>query len=76
MTVHKGQGLTCENAHVLTGDGMTDREISYVEASRAKGFTKIYSDVLTGGECIQDLAALMNRSRQKELAHEYVIEEG
>ena len=74
MSVHKAQGMTCEHAFVLTGDGMTDRELSYVEASRARGVTKLYSDVATVGESVEELAALMNRSRQKELALEHFLE--
>lgn len=74
MTTHKGQGVTCENAFVLTGDGMTDRELSYVQGSRARGFTKLYSDELSGGETIQELALKVGRSRQKVLAYEYQLE--
>ena len=74
ISVHKSQGLTCRNALAMCGDSMTDREISYVQGSRAREFTKFYSDIASGGETIEELAALMNRSRQKELAHEYLIE--
>jgi len=74
MTTHRGQGVTTENAFVMTGDGMTDRELSYVQGSRAKEFTKFYSDEVSGGGTIEELASRMNRSRQKELAHEYLIE--
>jgi ATP-dependent exoDNAse (exonuclease V) alpha subunit len=75
MSVHKGQGITCENALVLTGDSMTDREISYVEGSRARGFTKFYSDELSSGESLLELADKMNVSRQSENALEHVLEQ-
>ena len=74
MSVHKAQGITCDRAFVLTGDCMTDRELSYVEASRARGTTIFYADIESVGESVEDLAALMNRSRQKELALEYLRE--
>ncbi|MCA9139392.1 MAG: relaxase domain-containing protein [Planctomycetales bacterium] len=73
MSVHKGQGITCENALILTGDSMTDREISYVEGSRARGFTKFYSDELSSGVSIPELAERMNVSRQAENALEYEL---
>lgn len=73
MSVHKGQGITCENALIMTGDSMTDREMSYVEGSRAKSVTKLYSDELSSGE-LAELAARMNMSRQAELAYEYEVE--
>lgn len=74
LSAHKGQGVTCENALVLTGDPMTDREISYVEGSRARGITKFYSDEISTGVSLEQLAAKMNVSRQAELAYEYEIE--
>ena len=74
LTTHKGQGVSVENSFIMTGDGMTDRELSYVQGSRAKGYTKFFSDELSGGETISELAAKMNRSRQKELAHEYLLQ--
>ena len=42
LTTHKAQGMTAETAFVLTGGPMTDREISYVQASRARGTTRWY----------------------------------
>ncbi len=71
MSVHKAQGVTCENALVLTGDGMTDRELSYVATSRSRGKTIVYSDELSAGP-LAELAELMRRSRQKEMAHEHL----
>lgn len=75
ISTHRAQGVTTENAFVLGGNlSMTDRELSYVQGSRAKSFTKIYSDAVSTGEGIGGLAELMNRSRQKELAIDHVME--
>lgn len=73
-TTHKGQGQTVDNAFILTGGSMTDRELSYVQGSRARETTAFYADVETGGASIEQLAAQMSRSRQKDLAHEHLIE--
>ena len=67
ITTHKGQGQTVENSFVLLGGTMTDREMSYVQISRARSKTRIYSDSDTGGDSIERLADMMNRSRPKEL---------
>lgn len=69
MTTHKGQGATVERAFVLAGGSMQDREISYVQASRARGETQIFTDRLEAGERLTQLVREMSRSRQKELAH-------
>ena len=75
MTGHKGQGITAKQyAFVLTGGPMTDREMSYVQGSRGAGVTKIYSDILSGGDTIGELAAQMSKSRAKSLAHDFSLE--
>lgn len=71
-TTHAAQGKSVERAFVLVGGPMTDREISYVQGSRAKGMTYFYTDVLSGGESIEELARQMSRSRPKELAHDFL----
>lgn len=73
-TTHKGQGQTVESAFVLVGGPMTDRELSYVQGSRAKGKTCFYADRTNGGTDIQHLAEQMSRSRAKDLIHDYIIE--
>lgn len=73
VTTHKGQGQTVENAFVLTGGPMTDRELSYVQASRARGETRIYTDLLSGGDNLERLARQMSRSNAKDLAHDYLL---
>ena len=74
VSVHKGQGMTVDHSFVLAGDAMTDREWTYVSGSRSRDKTMLYSDLISGGESLAELAQLMNRSRQKELAHEYLIQ--
>ena len=74
VTTHAGQGQTVESAFVLAGGSMTDRELSYVQGSRSRGATWIYTDRLSAGPDLEYLAHQMNRSRAKDLAHEYLIE--
>ena len=72
VTGHRGQGKTVNHAFVLTGGAMTDREMSYVQGSRARLQTRIYTDVVTGGPDIAALAKQMNRSRPKDMAIDYM----
>lgn len=71
-TAHSCQGRSVERAFVLAGGPMTDREIAYVQGSRAKGITYFYTDVISDGETVESLARQMSRSRPKELAHDFV----
>ena len=65
-TSHKGQGKTVETCFALLGGNMQDREISYVQASRARGDTRLYADSEHGE--LKDLARQMATSHQKVLA--------
>ena len=47
---------------------MQDREMRYVQVSRAKGKTQIYTDNLEAGENLTALSKQMSKSRQKDLA--------
>ena len=69
-TAHRSQGTTVENAYVLLGGAMQDRELSYVQLSRARGTTRLYTDEVEAGPQLSDLARQMSKSRQKTLAHE------
>lgn len=42
FTTHKLQGATLENAYVVLGGSMTDREMTYVQGSRARKTTSLY----------------------------------
>ncbi len=68
ITTHKAQGKTVERAYVLAGGMMQDRELSYVQMSRTRGVTKIYTEARDAGDTITELSREMHKSRQKELA--------
>jgi Ti-type conjugative transfer relaxase TraA len=68
VTTHKSQGMTAENTFILAGGSMQDRELSYVQASRASGTTRFYTDKLEAGENLTQLSRAMSISHQKDLA--------
>ena len=67
-TTHRSQGSTSTRTYILAGGTMQDREMSYVQASRAKEQTKFYMTRLESGDEIAHLAREMERSRQKDMA--------
>lgn len=69
LSVHKAQGMTVDQAFVLSSDSMMDREWSYVAASRAREQTHFYCS----GEIETQLEVKMGRSRQKDTSLDYVI---
>jgi conjugative relaxase-like TrwC/TraI family protein len=73
LTTHKGQGATVENAYVFVYGGMTDLQMSYVQTSRARGVTKIYSTKDEAGEGLEDLVRAMSQDRMKHLAHDMAV---
>jgi Ti-type conjugative transfer relaxase TraA len=68
ITTHKAQGKTDERAYVLAGGMMQDRELSYVQMSRTRRETKIYTEARDAGDTLTELSREMYKSRQKELA--------
>jgi conjugative relaxase-like TrwC/TraI family protein len=70
VTTHKGQGVTVDHAYVLAGGSMTDRELAYVQLSRARSTTRVFVDRAAAGEHLGDLASAMEKSRPQELAHD------
>jgi ATP-dependent exoDNAse (exonuclease V) alpha subunit len=68
VTTHKAQGITVDNARVLLGGPMQDREISYVQASRARSQTHFYVEKEKAGKDLATIAATMERSREKKMA--------
>lgn len=63
MTTHKAQGMTCEKAFVLVSDRMVDREMTYVQASRARGETRWYVS-----RDLAEVSRSMEKSHQKYMA--------
>ena len=68
VTTHKAQGMTTENAYLLTSESMQDREISYVQASRARGRTEIFTTEAEAGENLSRLSKTVARSHRQEMA--------
>lgn len=69
-TVHRAQGSTVDRSFVLAGGWMQDKEMAYVQMSRAREHTRIFCDQPTAGEDLSELARAMSRSREKRLAHD------
>ncbi len=74
LTTHKCQGVTCENALVLAGGPMQDREVSFVQASRARGVTRFFTDRLEAGPNLEKLVGQFGKSRAKDLAHDVLAQ--
>lgn len=70
VTTHKAQGITAENAYVLLGGCLQDREVAYVQASRARGETHFALPVSEAGEDLKKIAYRASESRRKLLARE------
>ncbi|MEK8089282.1 MobF family relaxase [Thermithiobacillus plumbiphilus] len=68
VSAHKAQGVTVDRAYVLVSETMSDREWSYVAASRSRDQTRIYTDEAT----MEDLADSMSRSRQADTTLDYL----
>jgi ATP-dependent exoDNAse (exonuclease V) alpha subunit len=56
MTTHLGQGQTVENAYVLLGGKMTDRELSYVQMSRHRNVLQLYAGEQHAGKELAEMA--------------------
>jgi ATP-dependent exoDNAse (exonuclease V) alpha subunit len=75
VTTHKGQGSTVDYAYVLAGGAMQDREISYVQLSRARMQTRVFVDQQTAGKDLEGLTRQMDRSRAKDMASDVIREQ-
>lgn len=69
-STHTGQGQTVKNSYLLLGGAMTSREIAYVQATRAKHKTQIFTDELHAGKDLKDLARAVEKSKAKNLARD------
>jgi ATP-dependent exoDNAse (exonuclease V) alpha subunit len=74
-TAHKGQSQTVPAAMILVGGRNTDRELAYVEVTRASGATKWFVDRSHVGEQWKDLIAAVEKSRPKTMAHDHARSE-
>lgn len=70
VTTHKGQGTTVESAFVLLGGEMAGKELTLVQASRAKGSTAIYIDSTKAGTDLDKIAERLSVASRKDLAVE------
>jgi ATP-dependent exoDNAse (exonuclease V) alpha subunit len=69
-TVHRAQGMTLEqDAYVLVGSSMQNREMTYVQISRARGETHLFCDEKTAGRDESELVRKVSRSEEKFSAH-------
>ncbi len=70
VTTHKAQGATVDSAYIFSYGAMTDAQMVYVQASRARNETRIYTTKDEAGPELSDLAEAMSRSRKKTMAHD------
>lgn len=67
-TTHSAQGASVKHAYLLPGGNMQDRELSYVQASRAKWSSSFFLTEAESGQAIAEFSRQIKRSRQKEMA--------
>jgi ATP-dependent exoDNAse (exonuclease V) alpha subunit len=67
LSVHKSQGQTIDNVLVLVSESMTDKQWGYVAASRHRKELRVFVPT----ELQDELAPMLARSRQKEVALDY-----
>lgn len=76
VTTHKSQGMTCDGTVLILADeAMSDRHLSYVQASRSRTATHIYSSKDEAGVDLASLAKIMGRERLKGMASDLLPDE-
>ncbi len=68
MTTHKAQGMTVDKAFVLVQENHENRELAYVQVSRATTMTKLFMTHDTAGDELGEIAKNMGFSRAQTLA--------
>ncbi len=68
ITTHRAQGTTVDRSFILWSDGMQSRELTYVEASRARLLTRFYLTKEQAGTDFADALKDMERTVAKDLA--------
>ena len=66
VTTHKSQGATVENTYVFLYGAMTDAQMAYVQVSRARDKTRIYTTDDEAGPELSHLTQAMSRDRRKD----------
>ena len=65
ITTHRSQGATVDNVLILAGPSWINRELSYVQASRARNEIHLFCDEKTAGIDQKNLIRRMNRTERK-----------
>jgi conjugative relaxase-like TrwC/TraI family protein len=65
ITTHRSQGATVDNCLIMAGPNWINRELSYVQASRARNEIHLFCDEKTAGIDQKNLIRRMNRSERK-----------
>lgn len=68
ITVFKSQGASVERTSVLLGGSGENLHQSYVELSRHRSDTRLYTTQFEAGQILEDLAIQMSQSRERDLA--------
>jgi len=65
ITTHRSQGATVDNVIIMAGPSWINRELSYVQASRARNEIHLFCDEKTAGIDQKNLIRRMNRTERK-----------
>ncbi len=69
-TTHKMQGQTCDHSYVLIASRLASKEMAYVQATRGRHSTQLWSTRAHAGRDLTDLVESLKRSVAKNLAHD------
>ena len=73
-TPHKIQGQRIERIYCLSGGGIANKKLDYVQLTRGESFTKVFMDRDVAGKKLADIADSMQQSGKKDLAHDRLDE--
>ena len=65
ITTHRSQGSTVDKIFIMAGPNWVNRELAYVQVSRARSEIHLYCDQATAGPERKKLIKMMNRSEAK-----------
>ena len=74
ITTHRAQGATVDNVLIMAGPSWINRELSYVQASRARNEIHLFCDEETAGIDQKNLIRRMNRTERKGTIPEAILE--